>query len=268
MLAILVSLALLWGCRAPAQWSAAGQPAQVTHIVDGDTIDVTFGGATHRVRYILINTPETDQPFGAEATAANRALVGGKRVYLVKDVNETDRYDRLLRYVYLPDGTFVNAELVRQGFAQVATYPPDVTKEGEIRVAEAEARAARRGLWAAGPGAFGPSSAAAKVKATVYHGPGLDYPVAGEVAAGQALALTGQDGTGGWLQLANGLWIAAAQVIGAPTNLPIVKPAGGQLRGGECGTSHHHGREQAGRVRGSAQRRFGLGRSGGLGAAF
>lgn len=126
----------------------AGQAAQVTNIVDGDTIDVRINGETYRLRYILIDTPERGQPYAAAATAANRRLVGGKTVYLVKDVSETDRYGRLLRYVYLADGTFVNAELVRQGYAQIATFPPDVAKEAEIRAAQQEAIAAGRGLWA------------------------------------------------------------------------------------------------------------------------
>jgi endonuclease YncB( thermonuclease family) len=129
--------------------------AQVVAITDGDTVTVRMGGKEYKLRYILINTPETDQPLGAEATAANRALVMGKTVYLVKDVSETDRYGRLLRYVYLADGTFVNAELVRQGWAQVATFPPDVAKEGEMRAAQQEATAAGRGLWAGGAGAAG-----------------------------------------------------------------------------------------------------------------
>jgi len=126
----------------------AGQAAQVTNIVDGDTIDVTINQQTYRVRYILINTPETGQTYFTEATEANRQLVAGKTVYLVKDVNETDRYGRLLRYVYLADGTFVNRELVRLGFAALATFPPDVSKETEIRAAQQEAVAAGRGLWA------------------------------------------------------------------------------------------------------------------------
>lgn len=125
-----------------------GQATPVTNIVDGDTIDVLINGQTYRVRYILVNTPERGELFYAEATEANRRLVAGKTVYLVKDVSETDRYGRLLRYVYLADGTFVNAELVRQGFAQLATFPPDVAKENEIRAAQQEAVAAGRGLWA------------------------------------------------------------------------------------------------------------------------
>lgn len=127
--------------------SPLGQSALVTKIVDGDTIDVLIDGQTYRVRYILINTPESGQPLYAEATEANRRLVAGQSVSLVKDVSETDRYQRLLRYVYLADGTFVNAEMVRQGFAQVATFPPDVAKEQEIRAAQQEAIGAGRGLW-------------------------------------------------------------------------------------------------------------------------
>jgi endonuclease YncB( thermonuclease family) len=154
---ISASLVDLGGSQAAAS-PQAGPPAgavaaQVTAITDGDTITVRMGGKEYKLRYILINTPETDQPLGAEATAANRALVMGKTVYLVKDVSETDRYGRLLRYVYLADGTFVNAELVRQGWAQVATFPPDVSKEAEIRTAQQEAAAAGRGLWADGAAA-------------------------------------------------------------------------------------------------------------------
>ncbi len=135
------------GRRVPA----GAVPAQVVSITDGDTIRVHIDGATYPLRYILINTPETDEPFGTEATAANRRLVEGKTVYLLRDVRETDHYGRLLRYVFLADGTHVGAEIVRQGYAQVATFPPDVTREAEMRAAQREAMAAGRGLWAAQP---------------------------------------------------------------------------------------------------------------------
>lgn len=204
---------------------AGAVAAQVVKITDGDTIEVMLDGQRYKVRYILMNTPETDQPFGDEATAANRRLVDGKTVYLLKDVSETDRYGRLLRYVYLADGTFVNADLVRQGFAQVATYPPDIAKEAEIRAAEREAQAAQRGLWAVGQGggAFGPASAAAVSGGALRTGPDTSYPISGSVAKGQALALTGRNAAGDWLQTADGKWIAAFLVTGAPTNLPVVQ---------------------------------------------
>jgi endonuclease YncB( thermonuclease family) len=132
----------------PATPPAGSVVATVVKIVDGDTIDVVINKQTYRVRYILVNTPERGQDFYQEATNANSALVAGKTVYLLKDVNETDRYGRLLRYVYLADGTHVNRELVRLGFAALASFPPDIAKEAEIRAAQQEAVAAGSGLWA------------------------------------------------------------------------------------------------------------------------
>ena len=121
----------------------------VTHVVDGDTIDVEINGQIYRVRYIGMDTPEpTNQIdlFGVEATAKNSELVEGKMVTLVKDVSETDRYSRLLRYVFVGD-LFVNYELVRQGYATVTTYPPDVSCEANYLKAQQLAIAAGAGLW-------------------------------------------------------------------------------------------------------------------------
>jgi micrococcal nuclease len=103
----------------------------VVHVVDGDTIDVQLDGQQVRVRYIGVNTPETNhptkgqEPCGPEASAANHRLVGGQTVRLELDVRPRDQYQRLLAYVYVGD-VMVNAELVRQGYAQVATFPPNV----------------------------------------------------------------------------------------------------------------------------------------------
>jgi micrococcal nuclease len=99
--------------------------ATVVRVIDGDTIEVNIKGELHKVRYIGMDTPEVGQPGGAEATSANAELVAGKIVQLEKDVSETDRYGRLLRYVWV-DGTMVNAALIISGHAQVITYPPDV----------------------------------------------------------------------------------------------------------------------------------------------
>lgn len=132
--------------------SAGWEVAQVARVVDGDTIEVTLNGQRKTVRYVLVNTPETVDPrrpvecYGKEASNANKGMVEGKTVYLEKDVSETDRFGRILRYVFTPDG-FVNAELVKGGFAQVATFPPDVKYEQYLRGLEQEARAAGRGLW-------------------------------------------------------------------------------------------------------------------------
>jgi micrococcal nuclease len=126
--------------------------AQVVRVVDGDTIEVDMGGHIYAVRYIGIDTPETQhpdkpvEPFGPEASAKNEELVGGKVVELEKDVSETDRYDRLLRYVWVGD-LMVNAELVRLGYAQVSTYPPDVKYQELFLQLQQEARDAGAGLW-------------------------------------------------------------------------------------------------------------------------
>lgn len=122
------------------------QKASVTRIIDGDTIEVSFNGKTEKVRLIGIDTPEKGMPYFDEAKAKTKELCFFKDVRLVKDVSERDKYGRLLRYVYV-ENLFVNAELVKQGYANVYTYPPDV-KHSELFVKlEREARANNRGLW-------------------------------------------------------------------------------------------------------------------------
>ncbi|HEX5368389.1 MAG TPA: thermonuclease family protein, partial [Dehalococcoidia bacterium] len=104
--------------------------------------------------YIGMDTPETVDPrrpvgcFGPEASARNHVLVDGKQVELEKDVSEVDSFGRLLRYVYV-DGSMVNETLVREGYAQVATYPPDVKYVDRFLAAQREAQGANRGLWGA-----------------------------------------------------------------------------------------------------------------------
>ncbi len=132
--------------------AAEGTTYRVVRVIDGDTIEVSIDGVTKTLRYIGIDTPETVHPskpvgcFGAEASAKNRALVENKYVQLKKDVSETDKYGRLLRYVYVGE-TFVNHTLVLGGYAHASTYPPDVSHTDDFLRAEKEAREARRGLW-------------------------------------------------------------------------------------------------------------------------
>jgi len=119
----------------------------VTKVIDGDTIIVEGG---YRVRYIGIDTPETYprmEAFGLEAWQANRQLVEGKEIRLEKDVSETDKYDRLLRYVYVDD-TLVNAELVKLGLAEAKAYPPDTKYQDYFKQLEKQAKSAGRGMWA------------------------------------------------------------------------------------------------------------------------
>ena len=119
----------------------------VSKVVDGDTIELSDG---RRVRYIGINTPERDQPFYPEATEANRQLVLGKAVRVELDVETFDQYGRTLAYIWV-DEVMANLEIVKQGFANTFTVPPNVHYEAEFREAEREAREAERGLWAGSP---------------------------------------------------------------------------------------------------------------------
>ena len=121
----------------------------VINVVDGDTIDVNINDQTYRVRYIGMNTPESNEPCGSDATNANVSLVSEQTVTLVKDISETDRFDRLLRYVYVGD-IFVNAELVAQGYAESAKYPPDVAFAEFFENLQTQAAADNVGCWPTG----------------------------------------------------------------------------------------------------------------------
>jgi micrococcal nuclease len=142
------------------------QVARVIRVIDGDTIEVEIEGQTFTVRYIGVDTPETVAPgqpvecFGPQASARNKELVVGRTVELEKDVSETDRYGRLLRYVYV-DGRMVNELLVAEGFAQVSTYPPDVKYVDRFLEAQRRAREQALGLWGAcATGEAGPTGVA------------------------------------------------------------------------------------------------------------
>lgn len=131
---------------------------EVKKVIDGDTIELVGG---QRVRYIGIDTPEIGKGdcFAEEAARKNKELVEGKFVRLEKDVSETDEHGRFLRYVYLPAGrqgvgdkkngaeAFVNEQLVKEGFAQVQTLPPDVALAEKFLESEREAQEKKLGLW-------------------------------------------------------------------------------------------------------------------------
>ena len=148
------------------QLSEHYQKAKVSRVVDGDTIEVVYDGYAYKLRLIGVNTPETKHPqkgvefFGKEASAFTEEKLNGKDIYLEKDVSDTDRYQRLLRYVWLTppkdplnptyeevrDNSF-NGVLVRDGYANASTYPPDVKYSEWFSKIEAEARNNSRGLW-------------------------------------------------------------------------------------------------------------------------
>ncbi len=127
-----------------------GKPIKVNYAIDGDTIVLENGDS---LRYIGIDTPEEFdqrkpvQCFAKEAAEKDKQLVDGKIIKFYKDVNTQDKYGRWLGYVYLEDGTFVNLELVKQGYAFSYRYAPDTSKQDEFKAAEDYARTNKLGLW-------------------------------------------------------------------------------------------------------------------------
>jgi micrococcal nuclease len=124
---------------------------EVTSVVDGDTIDISPSvEGRSRVRLIGMDTPEVHfgtQPYGPEASAFAKRELDGERVRLELDVQKIDPYGRLLAYVYLPDGRMFNEALLEDGYAQVATFPPNVKYQERFLEAQREARTQNRGLW-------------------------------------------------------------------------------------------------------------------------
>lgn len=127
-------------------------PIKVAQAIDGDTIVLING---EHMRYIGVDTPEefdTRKPvqcFAREAAARNRELVEGKTITFKKDISTYDKYGRWLGFVYLPNGTMVNEELVREGYAFAYDYKPDITLSKEFHDAENYAKANKLGLWGA-----------------------------------------------------------------------------------------------------------------------
>ncbi|WP_103105431.1 thermonuclease family protein [Brevibacillus reuszeri] len=142
---------MLGACASSGQPQANGQmEATVKRVVDGDTFELENG---EKVRMIGMDTPETVkpnhpvEPYGKEASNFTKELLTGQKVTLKFDVEPYDKYKRLLAYVYLSDGTFVNEKLVRDGYAHIMTIPPNVAKADLFLEAEREAREQNRGLW-------------------------------------------------------------------------------------------------------------------------
>lgn len=137
-----------------------GEPASpplVVEIIDGDTIVVDFPGhESEQVRLLGIDTPETVDPtrpvqcFGAEATAHLAALIPpGSAIYLERDLESRDRFGRVLAYVFREDGMFINAELLRNGFADLSIYEPNSAYAVDLRSALLTAQTQGHGLWSA-----------------------------------------------------------------------------------------------------------------------
>lgn len=142
------------------------EKATVAKVVDGDTLAVNVAGEEKRVRLILVDTPESVHPdesrnneYGKLASDYTASQIkAGQTIYLQKDVSDTDKYGRLLRYVWLEQPTDIedeaevrakmyNAKLLLEGYAQIATYPPDVKYADIFTNFQREARESDKGLW-------------------------------------------------------------------------------------------------------------------------
>lgn len=136
------------------------EKAYVKRVVDGDTIIATIDNKEYRVRFIGINTPESTtkiEKYGKEASNYTKEMLTGKTVYLEKDIRNTDKYDRLLRYIWLELPTKIseeeintkmfNAILLINGYAKLFTYPPDVKYVKYLKPLEQKARENNTGLW-------------------------------------------------------------------------------------------------------------------------
>lgn len=149
MLAVIATAALISGSLGIA---VATGSAICTRVVDGDTIIVNINGIEEKVRLIGVDTPETVHPskpveyFGQEASAFTRKMCEGKKVKLEYDWERRDKYGRLLAYVYLEDGTLLNAEIIRQGYGFAYVKFPFKLLD-DFRWHEREARRNKRGLW-------------------------------------------------------------------------------------------------------------------------
>lgn len=154
---LLISVAQRQGYLKPIEQAAVkNQPGlySVDHFTDGDTLSVNMNGTIEKVRFIGVDTPETHDPrkevqcFGQAAADFTKKLIGENKLRLQADPLNTDRdrYNRLLRYVFLPDGRLVNAEIIKQGYGFAYTHFP-FTKLDEFKSYQKEAETTNLGLW-------------------------------------------------------------------------------------------------------------------------
>jgi micrococcal nuclease len=143
------------GTAAPSQPSSKSDLVPVVDVVDGDTLKVSLDGETQTIRLIGIDTPEVVDPrkpvqcFGEQASAKAKATLTGQMARLEIDPSQgnVDKYGRLLRYVYLADGTFFNEMMVAQGYAHEYTYDTPYKYQAEFKAAQAAAEKTQLGLW-------------------------------------------------------------------------------------------------------------------------
>lgn len=128
---------------------------EVISVTDGDTFKINYNGKETKVRLIGVDTPESVHPnssknteYGKEASNYTKSLLENRTVKLEFDVSQTDQYGRLLAYVYLENGEMLNEKLLKEGYAQVATYAPNVKYVEKFEQLQKEARENKVGFWA------------------------------------------------------------------------------------------------------------------------
>ena len=151
---LIILLALIISYFYPSNLNQTNKKILVSRVIDGDTIELNTG---EKLRYIGIDTPEINfgknpECYAIKAKEFNQKLVDKKEVKIEKDISDKDKYGRLLRYVYFNNEStssaiFINEYLVRQGYAIVSTYPPDVKYIEDLLLAQKDARENNRGLW-------------------------------------------------------------------------------------------------------------------------
>lgn len=156
LIVYLIALSILdFSCNAKRPTDKFAQYMPVTKVIDGDTFWADDGSEKGiKIRLIGVDAPESRNVFkkvvgyfGKESKQYMTSLIGGKKVRLEYDVDPLDQYGRILAYVYLQDGTFVNAEIVKQGYAMVMTVPPNVKYAEKFVKLERRARRRNMGLW-------------------------------------------------------------------------------------------------------------------------
>lgn len=157
LLLFLFTFSLMLSSCSNESVATAPNSATVQHVVDGDTIDISIGGKTERVRLIGINTPETKHPtkgvecFGPEASAYTEQLLPkGTALRVKRDIEARDKYGRLLLYVYIAsNNVFVNLDLVMNGYARPMVFEPNTAHKADFAQAATQAELRNVGLWQA-----------------------------------------------------------------------------------------------------------------------
>ncbi|MEW9697842.1 thermonuclease family protein [Paenibacillus sp. SI8] len=152
VLSLFMMFSITAGCASKPTSSTGRERVTVERIVDGDTFEATLKGKKEKVRLIGVDTPETKKPntpvmfYGKEASAYTKKRLEKQTVELEYDVEKKDRYDRILAYVWIGD-ELLNRTLIQEGYARMATFPPNVKYVDAFKKDQEEARNKKKGLW-------------------------------------------------------------------------------------------------------------------------